>query len=297
MRVFVTGATGFIGSAIVQELLSAGHQVLGLARSDAAAGALAQLGVEAHRGDLSDLDSLAAGARACDGVIHTAFIHDFSQFAANVETDRRAVEALTGALEGSDKPLAIASGTLMVAHAHPATEEDAPPSIDAPRAASEALVVAAADRAVRGSVVRLPPTVHGAGDHGFVPRLVATAREKGVSPYVGDGANRWPAVHRLDAARVFRLALERAQPGARLHAVAEEGVPMRAIAETIGAGLGVPVRSITPDEAPAHFDFLARYVAADNQTSSAVTRRALEWRPREPDLLTDMRENGYFSIG
>ena len=295
MRVFVTGATGFIGSAIVQELIGAGHRVLGLVRSDEAAGALARLGVEAHRGDLSDIDSLGAGARACEGVIHTAFIHDFTQFAANVETDRRAVEALAGALEGSGKPLVIASGTLMVSSGRPATEQDAPPSLDAPRAASEAMVLAASGRGVRGSVVRLPPTVHGAGDHGFVPRLIAAAREKGVSPYVGDGANRWPAVHRLDAARVFRLALESAEPGTRVHAVAEEGVPMRAIAEAIGAGLGVPVRSLTPDEAPAHFDFLAMFVGTDNPTSSALTRSALGWRPQGPDLLTDLRDSGYFA--
>jgi nucleoside-diphosphate-sugar epimerase len=182
---------------------------------------------------------------------------------------------------------------MMVSHGRPATEQDAPPSLDAPRAASEAIVLAA-DRGVRGSVVRLPPTVHGAGDHGFVPRLIAAAREKGVSPYVGDGANRWPAVHRLDAARVFRLALEGAEPGSRLHAVAEEGVPMRAIAETIGAALGVPVRSLTLDEAPAHFGFLGRFVATDNPTSSALTRQALGWAPQEVGLLTDMRENGYF---
>ena len=293
MRVFVTGATGFIGSEIVQELLCAGHQVLGLARSDEAAGALARLGVEAHRGDLSDLDSLVAGARACEGVIHTAFVHDFSQFIANIETDRRAVEAMTRALEGSDKPMAIASGTLMVQAGRPATELDAPPSPDAPRAASEVMVLAPC-RGIRGSIVRLPPTVHGAGDKGFVRWMVDAAREKGVSPYVGDGENRWPAVHRLDAARVFRLALERAEPGMRLHAVAEEGVRMRAIAEAIGTGLGVPVRSITAEEAPAHFGFLGMFIAADNPTSSTLTRSALGWNPQGPDLLTDIRESGYF---
>jgi nucleoside-diphosphate-sugar epimerase len=293
MRVFVTGATGFIGSAIVRELLATGHEVLGLARSDAAAAALAPAGVATHRGELGDHDSLVAGARACDGVIHTAFIHDFTQFAANIETDRRAVDAMAGALQGSDKPLVIASGTLMVSHAPLATERDAPLSNDAPRAASEATVLAA--RGVRGCVVRLPPTVHGAGDHGFVPRLIAFARAKGVSAYVGDGLNRWPAVHRLDAARAFCLALEKAAPGSRLHAVAEEGVPMRAIAEAIGAGLGVPARSITAEEAPAHLDFLAPFAAMDNPTSSAITREALGWRPRGPELLADMRDSGYFA--
>lgn len=294
MRVFVTGATGFVGSATVQELLKAGHQVLGLARNDANVAALAQAGVEAHRGELSDPESLAAGARACDGVAHLGFIHDFSQFAANIETDRRAVAAMAGALEGSGKPLVIASGTLMVAHARPATEQDGPLDPEAGRAASETIVLAAAGRGVRGSVVRLSPTVHGAGDHGFVPRLVAAAREHGVSPFVGDGETRWPAVHRLDAARLFRLALERAEPGSRLHAAAEEGIAMRAIAETIGEGLGVPVRSITAEEAPAHFGFLAALVAMDNPTSSAHTRQTLGWDPREAGLLSDMRESGYF---
>ncbi len=294
MRVFVTGATGFIGSATVRDLLASGHEVLGLARSDANAEALQQAGVQAHRGDLTDLRSLIAGASACDGVIHTAFVHDFTQFAANIETDRRALEAMTGALEGSGKPMVIASGTMMASHARPATERDGPLSPDAPRVASE-LMVLAADRGLRGSVVRLPPTVHGAGDHGFVPRLITSAREKGVSAYVGDGLNRWPAVHRLDAARVFRLALEKAAPGTRLHAVAEEGVPMRSIAEAIGEGLGVPAKSVTQEEAPAYLDFLAMFAPVDNPASSALTREWLGWRPKGPELLTDMRENGYFA--
>jgi nucleoside-diphosphate-sugar epimerase len=294
MRVFVTGATGFIGQATVRELQAAGHKVLGLARNDAAAESLAQIGVEAHRGELSNRESVVAGARTCDGVIHLAFIHDFSAYAASAETDRRVVEAIASALEGSGKPLVIASGTLMVVHARPATERDAPASVDVPRGASEATVVNAAGRGVRGSVVRLPPTVHGAGDHGFVPMLIEIARRTGVAAFIDDGANRWPAVHRLDAARLFRLALENAAPGARLHAAAEEGVTMRAIAEAIGAGIGVPVRSITTDEAPAHFGWMAGIVAMDNPTSSALTREALGWRPQESGLLTDMKEGGYF---
>jgi nucleoside-diphosphate-sugar epimerase len=299
VRVFVTGATGFIGSAIVGELLPAGHQVLGLARSDAAADTLAGLGIEAHRGELSDTDSLAAGARACDGVIHTAFNHDWSTSReAAAETDRRAVEALAGALEGSGKPFVVTSGTLMLALLAPGrtgTEADAPESAAIPRAASELAVQAAAGRGVRASVVRLSPTVHGAGDHGFVPMLIDIARRTGISAFVGEGANRWPAVHRLDAARLFRLALEKAAPGARLHGVAEEGVPMRAIAQTIGTALGLPVQSLTEGEAQAHFDWLARFVALDNPTSSALTRSSLGWRPQEPELLRDMRDSGYFS--
>ncbi|HEX3365221.1 SDR family oxidoreductase [Phenylobacterium sp.] len=303
MRVFVTGAAGFIGSATVQDLLAAGHQVLGLARNDANAEALAKVGVDVHRGDLTDPDSLVAGAKACDGVIHLAFIHDFSQFMANIETDRRAVEAMAGALEGSDKPLVIASGTLMVArpgpsgaaYALPGTEADTAMNPNAGRAAAETLLLGASQRGVRGSVVRLSPTVHGAGDKGFVPMMIAAAREKGVAAYVGDGANRWPAVHRLDAARLFRLAVENAAPGARLHGAAEEGIPIRAIAETIGEGLGVPVRSITPEEAPDHFGFLGAFSAMDNPTSSLATRDALGWRPEHPGLLADMRDAGYLA--
>ena len=293
MRVFLTGATGFIGQAIVRELLTAGHQLLGLARSAAAADTLARLGVEAHRGELSDTDSLAAGARACEGVIHTAFIHDFSAYAAAAETDRRAVEALTGALEGSGKPFVLTSGTALLAPGRTGTEEDAPGSA-AGRAASEATALAAAGRGVRASIVRLPPTVHGAGDHGFVPMLIDIARRTGVSAFIDDGANRWPAVHRLDAALLFRLALEHAAPGVRLHGVAEEGVTLCAIAQAIGAGLGVPVRSLAKDEARTHFDWLAGVVAIDNPTSSALTREALGWSPKESGLLTDMKESGYF---
>lgn len=296
MRVFVTGATGFIGTAVVQELRTAGHQVLGLARSDKAAAALAQRGVEAHRGELSDLDSLAAGARACDGVIHTAFIHDFSQYEANAQTDQRALEALARALEDTNKPLVATSGTTVLAPGRIGTEADVPAQdgLGRIRAASE-VVLAAAERGVRVSVVRLPPSVHDQGDHGFVPALIDVARRTGIAAYVGDGDNRWPAVHRLDAAHLFRLALESATPGSRLHGVGEEGVPMRSIAEAIGQGLGVPVRSLRVDEAAAHFGWLSLFVAVDNTTSSALTRESLGWWPQRPGLLADMRDSGYFA--
>jgi nucleoside-diphosphate-sugar epimerase len=293
MRVFMTGATGFIGSAVVQELIGAGHQVVGLARSDEAAATLAGWGAEALRGELADTDALAAGARASDGVIHLAFGHDFSAYAAAVEADQRAVATLVGALEGSGKPLAIASGTMMVAHGRPATEADAPAGPGVPRSGSEALVLEAAG--VRGAVVRLAPSVHGRERQGLVTMLIALAREKGVSPYVGDGASRWPAVHRLDAARLFKLAIERAEPASRLHAVAEAGIAMREIAEAIGAGLGVPVRSLAPEEAAAHFGFFALFVSIDNPTTSALTQAALDWRPREPGLLEGLRNGSYLS--
>ena len=296
MRVFVTGATGFIGSAVVNDLLAAGHQVLGLVRSDAGAATLARMGVEPHRGELSDTDSLAAGALACDGVIHTAFIHDFSQYEANAATDQRALEAMAHALQGSGKPLVATSGTTVLAPGRMRTEND-PPALDGLgriRAASEVVLVAA-ERGVRVSVVRLPPSVHGRGDHGFVPMLIDMARRTGVVAFVGDGANRWPAVHRLDAARLFRLALEKAAPGSRLHGAAEEGIPMRAIAQAIGRGLGLPVRGMGEQEAVGHFGWLAPFVAINNSTSSALTRSSLGWHPQQPDLLTDLRDSGYFS--
>jgi nucleoside-diphosphate-sugar epimerase len=293
MRIFVTGATGFVGSAVVRDLIAGRHDVLGLARSDASADALAAMGASAHRGSLKDLDSLRAGATAADGIIHLAFDHDFSRFAENCEDDRLAIEAMGSVLEGSERPMLVTSGLALIANGRLATEEDKP-AAHFPRA-SETAALALAARGVRASMVRLAPSTHGEGDHGFVPHLINLAREKGMAAYVGDGLNRWPAVHRFDAARLFRLALEKAPAGTRLHAAAEEGIAMRTIAETVGAGLGLPVRSLSVEEAPAHFGFLARFVAADNPTSSAITRDLLAWQPEGPELLNDLRDSDYFA--
>jgi len=295
MRVFVTGATGFIGSAIVRELLDAGHQVLGLARSDAAAASLAAAGAEVHRGSLEDFESLAAGARACGGVIHTAFIHDFSNYAPAAEKDRRAIQTLGTTLAGSDRPFIVTSGTLLVERQGPlATEEEAPnPSF--PRKSEEAALAVAA-RGVRVAVVRLPPSVHGDGDHGFVPALIAIARQKGVSAYVGDGFNRWPAVHRLDAAHLYRLVLEKGSAGAKYHGVADEGVPFRDIAGVIGRRLNVPVVARSPQEAADHFGWLAHFVGIDCPASSAQTQERLGWRPTQPGLIPDLDRPSYFDI-
>ncbi len=294
MKVFVTGATGFIGSAVVQELMGAGHQVLGLARNDAAADALTKMGAEVHRGDLSDSESLAAGAKASDGVAHLAFIHDFSNFMASVGADRQAIQTLADALAGTDKPFVSTFGVLLMTPGQLLTENDSAPPQANPRAATESVVMEAAGRGVRASLMRLAPTVHGAGDGGFVPMLIGLARQKGYAGYVGEGENRWPAVHRLDAARLYRLALEKAAPGTRLHAIAEEGVPMRQIAEAIGEGLGLPVRSLTPDEASEYYGWMAMFAGSDAPVSSAITRETMGWTPQGPDLLTDMKENGYF---
>ncbi len=293
MRVFVTGASGFIGSAVVAELIDAGHQVVGLARSDASAEAVAAAGATVHRGDLEDLDSLRAGAAASDGVIHLAFNHDFSDFAGAGQVDRRAIETFGEALAGSDRPLAVTSGIAGHAPGRVLTEEDASaPGL--PRASEEA-ALAFTNRGVRVSVVRLPPTVHGEGDHGFVPRLIGTAREKGVSAYPGDGSNRWPAVHRFDAARLFRLALEEAPAGAILHGVDEEGVPVRDIADVIGRHLTMPVTAVPVEKAVDHFGWLGAFFSLDVPASRTLTQKRPGWQPTHTGLLADLEQGHYFA--
>jgi nucleoside-diphosphate-sugar epimerase len=297
MRVFVTGATGFIGSAVVSELRQAGHDVVGLARSAEAAASLTAAGAEVHRGSLEDVGSLRSGAAASDGVIHTAYIHDFSRsgdFAAAARTDGRAIEALGEALAGSGRPLVVAAGIALVSPGRLATEEaDLPDSHAHPRI-SEQVALSFADRGVRASALRLPPTVHGKGDHGFVPGLIAIARMKGIAAYVGDGSNRWAAVHRLDAARLFRLALESAPAGTRLHAVGDEGVPFRAIAEIIGTHLSLPVMSISREEADGHFGPLGLFASMDIPASGALTRERFGWQPTHAGLIADLGEGHYF---
>jgi len=293
MKIFVTGATGFIGSAVVKELIGAGHQVLGLARSEAGAKSLIAAGAQVHRGDVEDLGSLRRGAAAADGVIHTAFIHDFSKFKENCEIDGRAIEALGSALEGSDRPMLVTAGLVTVAQGRMPTEEDAPvsPSPDYPRV-SEVTAEKLLNRGVRVSVVRLPQ-VHDTVKHGLVTYTIALAREKGVSAYVADGLNRWAAVHVLDTARLYRLALERQEAGGRYHAVAEEGVSVREIAEAIGRGLKVPVVSKSPEEAAAHFGWLGLLVGRDLIGSSVQTQARLGWRPTGPGLLADLEQMHY----
>ena len=296
MRIFVTGATGFVGEAVVRELLAAGHSVLGMARVDAGADALARIGAAVHRGDLLDTESLAAGAKACDGVIHTAFIHDFSKFKENCEMDRHAIEALGSALAGSDRPLVVTSGTGLLSSANIVTEEDVPASGPnaIPRVASEEAAASLAARGVNVSVVRLPPSVHGDGDHGFVPLLIGLAREKRVSAYVGEGLNRWPAVHRFDAASVFRLAVEKGVAGARYHGLAEEGVPFRDIASVIGRRLNLPVISKDAAEAADHFGWFTHFAGMDNLASNQRTRELLGWEPKQIGLIADIDRPRYF---
>jgi nucleoside-diphosphate-sugar epimerase len=292
MRVFVTGASGWIGSAVVPELLGAGHQVLGLARSDDSAASIAAAGAEVLRGDLDDLDTLRAGAAGSDGVIHLAFIHDFTDFEASVTADRRAIETMGGMLEGSGKPLVIASGTPALP-GHVATERDesAPGSPVAGRMENARAALGLAARGVRSSVVGLPRTVHGDGDrHGFIARLVGIARDTGVSGYVGDGSNRWPAVHVLDAAHLFRLAVERAPAGSRLHAVGDEGVPIRDIAEVISRHLNVPAASVPAGD----LGFLGQVLSIDQPASATLTCELLGWRPVQPGLIEDMDKGHYF---
>ncbi|MGW2419571.1 SDR family oxidoreductase [Streptomyces sp. NPDC001709] len=301
MRIFVTGASGWIGSAVVPELIEAGHQVVGLARSDASAAALTEAGAEVVRGTVDDLDVLRDAAAASDGVIHLAFKHDIAfsgDFKGAAEADRRAVDVIGEALAGSDRPFVLASGLAGLTPGRAATERDMPTPDDSPvsiRATTAQEVLAFASRGIRSSVVRLSPTCHGDGDSGFMAMLVATARDKGVSGYIGDGANRWPAVHRLDAARLFRLAVEQAPAGSVLHGIAEEGIAIRDVAEVIGRHLDVPVVSVAPEAAAGHFGWLAGFLGMDLPASSTLTRELLGWQPAHPDLLEDLGKGHYFT--
>jgi nucleoside-diphosphate-sugar epimerase len=296
MRVFVTGASGWIGSAVVPELLESGQEVVALARSQESAATLEARGVQVRRGDLDDLDSLRAGAEESDGVIHLAFKHDFSDYAGAGRTERAAIETLGNALEGSGRPLLFASGVPPVAPGHVTTERDASPlrGPDSPRGGAEQLALEYADRGVRAISLRFATTVHGEGDHGFIAALVGIAREKGASAYVGDGSNRWPAVHRADAARMVSLALEKAASGSIVHGVGEQGVPARVIAEAIGRHLDVPVVSVAPEDAAEHFGWIGAIFSLDLPASSVLTQELLGWTPSHPGLIQDLEAGHYF---
>ena len=295
MRVFVTGATGFVGSAVVKELIGAGHKVLGLARSEANAAALTAAGAEIHLGDLDDLESLREGAAAADGVIHAGFIHDWANIAKSCETDRIAIETLGAALAGSDRLLIITSGTALLSPGHLATEDIVPVYTPGsfPRVLSEVAAHRMMQEGAKVAIMRLPPSVHGDGDHGFVPILIGVARQKGVAAYVGEGLNLWPAVHRLDAAVLYRLVLEQALTG-RFHAAAEQGVPFKEIAGAIGRGLQLPVVSKRPEEAAEHFGWFAHFAAIDAPASSAETRERTGWAPERVELIADLDYGKYF---
>jgi nucleoside-diphosphate-sugar epimerase len=297
MRVFVTGASGWIGAAVVAELIEAGHEVAGLARSDASAAAVQEAGAEVIRGSLDDLDTLTAAATAADGVIHTAYVHDFSQMEAAAATDRRVITTLGAALEGSGRPLVVTTGTGVLQPGRPVSEDDRhdPSTPGHPRRENESVALGLAARGVRVSVVRPAPSVHGEGDHGFVARLVDIARERGASGYVADGANRWAAVHRLDTARLYRMALEQGPAGSVYHAVGEEGVATREIAEVIARHLNLPLVSVDPGEAADHFGWLGAFFSWDAPASNALTRERLGWEPTHQGLLADLEEGFYFA--
>jgi len=295
MRVFVTGASGWIGSATVDELLAAGHEVTGLARSDASAAAIQAKGAQVRRGDLDDLASIRAGAEAADAVIHLANKHDFSDMAASAAAERAAVQTIGDALAGTNRPFLLASGVAGLAQGRPSTEDDPSPFVgpDSPRGGSENLAFEFIDRGVHTVSLRFAPTVHGTGDHGFIAVIAAVAREKGVSGFPGDGTNRWAAVHRSDAARLVTLGLAKAPAGTRLHAVAEEGIPTRDIAEAIGRAFGLPVTSIAPDDVPGHFGWIATFFAMDLTATSTKTRELLGWAPAGPTLIEDLDAGAY----